>query len=29
MFTHKENSLVLLVYVDDIAAAAKTQGEID
>jgi hypothetical protein len=29
MFTHKENSLVLLVYVDDIAAAAKTQEEID
>ena len=29
MFTHAENSVKLLVYVDDIVAAAKTQREID
>ena len=29
MFIHSENSIRLLVYVDDIVAAAKKQGELD
>jgi hypothetical protein len=29
MFVHSENSIRLLVYVDDIVAAAKKQGELD
>jgi hypothetical protein len=29
MFTHSKNSVKLLVYVDDIVAAARKQGEID
>ena len=29
MFTHSKNSIKLLVYVDNIIAAAKKQGELD
>jgi hypothetical protein len=29
MFIHSKNSVKLLVYVDDIVAAAKKQGELD